>query len=115
LGLDLMTPHDRLWDAVKHTLFCSREEYFAMLDGWEIIEGACGIRISKGSEFHWLPCGKLSRTAIRECIQPLIDSYGHAETRTDNERQKKFNERIGFYRIGENGDETHYRIDTITL
>lgn len=110
-----MSPHDRLWEAAKYTVFCSREEYLATFAGWDIEEGSYGIRVSKGPEFHWLPCGRLSKAAIRAGIQPLIDAHGYALTRTPDARQKKFNERIGFYRIGENGDETLYRIDTLAF
>lgn len=110
-----MSVHDRLWDAVKYTIFCPREDYFKALEGWEISEGSYGIRLNQGPEFHWLPSGKLNRDAIREGIQPLIDEYGYAITRTIDARQKKFNERIGFYRIGENGDETLYRIEALAF
>lgn len=87
----------------------------AKLDGWEITEGAYGIRISKGPEFHWLPSGRLNKAAIRDCINPLIARYGYATTRTTDARQRRFNERIGFYRIGELGDETLYRIDALAF
>lgn len=106
---------DRLWEAVKYTVFCSREEYFKALEGWIITEGEYGMRLNLGPEFHWLPCGRLSKSAIRECIQPLIDQYGFALTRTDHPKQQRFNEKIGFYRIGENGDEILYRIDALKV
>ena len=106
---------ERLWETAKHTLFCSKEHYFASLEGWEIVEGAYGVRVSKGPAFHWLPCGRLNKSAIRDCIQPLIDQYGYAETITVDARQKRFNEKIGFVRIGEIEDETIYRITTLRV
>lgn len=111
----MTTAEDRVWEAVKYTFFCSREDYFRGIEGWEIAEGSYGIRLNHGPEFHWLPCGKLSKLAVRECIQPLIDRHGYALTRTPDPRQQKFNERIGFYRIGENGDEILYRIDALAF
>lgn len=112
---------DILWDAVKESLYCSREDYVASLEGWTLSpierDGVqIAIRIQKGPEFHFIMTGatkSVTRADIRACIQPIIDAHGYATTRTPREdvRQQRFNQALGFFKTGEDEFDIHYRIE----
>ena len=118
-GMDLV---GALWE--HSPLFVSREEFERTLDGWtlEPVHDAAGevavIFVVKGPEFHFC---KLDETyqATREILRrypgELIARHGYALTRTPKEdrRQRRFNERLGFYAVGEDEHDVHYRIDKL--
>ena len=79
-------------------------------DGREI-----AIIAFKGPEFHFTSFGQhpFTRREIYEHVfNPLFAQYGYADTRTpkSDTRQQRFNERIGFKRMGEDASTIHYRI-----
>lgn len=102
-------------------LFLSRAEFEKTLEGWEIepvhgADGVIGCFLTKGPELHFqkfdsTPVGRQHLKRLAE----LIERYGYAQTRTpkDDDRMCRFNERLGFYRTGEDEFDIHYRIDRI--
>lgn len=102
-------------------LFLTREQFSQSLDGWELepVLRADGsifvIFVVKGPEFHFAKFGDetASMAQLRKYPGELIAKYGYALTKTPKAatRQQRFNERLGFYRIGEDQFDVLYRID----
>lgn len=113
---------DRLW--ADSLLFLTREEFAQTLDGWDLepeLDAAgvvVGVFLVKGPEFHF---GKFSaqhqctREILRRYPGSLIERYGYALTKTpkDDARQLRFNQRLGFYPVGEDDYDIHMRIDRL--
>lgn len=107
----------RLWE--DSPLFLTRAEFERTLQGCDIepVEEdgrAIGCFLVKGPEFHYAkfdatPVGKrhLARLAA------LIEQHGYAVTRTpkDDRRQCRFNEKLGFVKVGEDELDITYRIE----
>lgn len=110
---------DRLWE--ESPLFLSRAEFARTLQGWEVhaVDGPSGlgaIVITKGPEFHFQPCAtdfQVTRDHLRRWPGELIARYGYALTRTpkDDARQCRFNARLGFKVVGEDGEFYEMRIE----
>lgn len=107
-------------------LFLTREEFEHSLDGWTIDpvlrdDGSIGIIfVSKGPEFHFQKFGtdiQASRAILKKYPGELIATHGYALTKTPlaDRRQQRFNERLGFYRIGEDQFDVLYRIDHLRM
>ncbi len=102
-------------------LFVSPEEFAKSLDGWElepILRGDGSVWVVfvvKGPEFHFAKFGEdpARMAELRKYPGELIARYGYALTKTPKSatRQQRFNERLGFYRVGEEDDYILYRID----
>jgi hypothetical protein len=106
----------------KTPLFITREQFSQSLEGWTLdptlrADGSVGIIfVSKGPEFHFSKFGsdiQISRQHLKRYPGDIIKQHGYALTKTprSDTRQVRFNERIGFYRIGEDEFDVHYRID----
>lgn len=115
---------DLLWQQAKETLYLTRQQYAESLDGWELDplyreDGTVSfIFVVRGPEFHFAKFGadvQASREHLQRYPGTLIQQYGYAITKTpkDAPRQQRFNERLGFYRIGEDQFDVHYRIDQL--
>lgn len=106
-------------------LFYTREQFERTLDGWQIHEvygasGIAGVVITRGPEFHfakWDPAYQVSRADLRRWPGELIEQHGYAITRTPkyDKRQQRFNERLGFERVGEDEYDIHYRITRLRV
>lgn len=117
---------DRLWEDCP--LFLTRSEFERTLDGWDIEEvrddNGMAVVVSKGAEFHFqiLDHGfQVTREHLRRWPGALIAKYGYAVTRTpkDDERQIRFNRRLGFEVVGEDDFDytmriTHLRVKDTT-
>jgi hypothetical protein len=111
----------RLWE--DSPLYLSREEFQQSLDGWTLDpvehEGkVVGVFVVKGPHFHFAkfdPSYQAGRSILRRYPGELIRQHGYACTLTpkEDERQQRFNERLGFYRTGEDEYDIHYRIDAM--
>ena len=110
----------RLW--ADCPLFLTRSEFESTLEGWDIEEvrdaNGLAVVVSKGAEFHFQildPGLQVTREHLRRWPGALIAKYGYALTRTpkDDERQVRFNERLGFVRIREDEFDVHYRIERL--
>ena len=111
---------DRLW-LQEEGVFLSREQYVQSLDGWDVspheVAGVLvGVTITKGPEFHFATFGakwRLTRADMRRYLGPLLEKYGHVETKTpkDDYRQQRFNRLIGFTAVGEDEFYTHYKLE----
>lgn len=112
---------DLLWqDAL---VFVTREEFDKTLDGWDLepIEqnGKTAVIFTvKGPEFHFSkldPAFQCTRETLRRYPGELIAQHGYALTRTpkDDQRQLRFNRRLGFYPVGEDEHFVHLRIDQL--
>lgn len=110
----------RLWQ--DSPLFLTREEFQKTLDGWTIdpveVDGrTIGVFLVKGPEFHFSKFDETpaTRAMLRKYPGSLIERYGYALTSTPKEdaRQRRFNERLGFYQIMEDEYDIHYKIDRI--
>jgi len=114
---------DLLWEQACNDLFCTKEEFVASLDGWDLspveLDGHLAFIVAiRGPRFHFQSfCTGhvISIAMIREHLQPIIDKHGYCETRTPKEdaRQRRFNERFGFVKFGEDEYDIHYRIDQL--
>ncbi len=95
-------------------------EFAMSVEGWDVrpaFRNGKMVAVLKfqGPEFHFHSFGNYSftRQDMRdEIFQPLWDQFGYARTRTPktDTRQQRFNERFGFYRIGEDDHDIHYQI-----
>lgn len=103
-------------------LFMTREQFAKSLDGWTIDpvlrdDGNISlIFVSRGPEFHFAKFGtdlQASRDLLKKYPGELIAQHGYALTKTPktDTRQIRFNERLGFCRVGEDEFDIHYRID----
>ena len=119
----MKTIEDQLWEKACEKLFISTDDFLKSIDGWKIetreIDGAPAIvTLTKGPEFHFmsLETGKpFTRKFVRSCIQPIIDKYGYATTKTPKEelRQQRFNRCVGFKVVGEDEYDVHFRIENL--
>lgn len=115
-----MTPaqFDVVWEHVKYIVFCTADEFRKQLDGWEFEQQTRLIRLNNGPEFHCIPLSDsrtYGREDVRACVQPLIDRYGYATTRTPKQyvRQHRFNKMIGFVPYREDDHDIYYRIERL--
>lgn len=103
-------------------LYVTREQFERTLDGWALEpvcrpDGSIGIVfVSKGPEFHFAKFGtdiQASRDILNKYPGEIIAQHGYALTKTPkaDTRQHRFNERLGFYRVGQDEFDIHYRID----
>jgi hypothetical protein len=114
---------EMLW--ADSVLFVPREEFEQLLDGWEITpvygaNGLAGAVVTKEAEFHFAkfdPTYQVTRADLRRWPGELIERYGYALTRTPRHdtRQQRFNERLGFVRVGEDEYDIHYRIERLRV
>ena len=105
-------------------LFVTPEQFQQSLDGWKLdpvfrADGGIGIIfVSRGPEFHFSKFGndvQATRQHLKKYPGEIIAQHGYALTKTPktDTRQQRFNERLGFYRIGEDEFDIHYRIDQL--
>jgi hypothetical protein len=102
-------------------LYFSSVDFEKHMEGFEIeaMHLPCGqprlIFIIKGPEFHFVKPTDQSIHASDLLRYPgsLIKKYGYATTKTPlpDKRQQRFNERLGFYRVLEDEEHIHYRIE----
>lgn len=117
----MMDLREQIWRKVEPYLFTTKEQYFQDLEGWEIeaVEygGVIGaITIIKGPEMHFvtLDTGKpIPRRVVAEVLQKIISKHGYSITKTpkNDVRQHRFNRLIGYFPIGEDLYDIHYRIE----
>lgn len=110
-----------LWQQARDSLYISPEQFAQNLDGWEFDplhndKGLCAVFVVKGPEFHFAKFDdqvQISRAHIRQYPGALIERYGYALTRTprSDTRMLRFNERLNFYRVGEDEFDIFFRID----
>lgn len=108
---------ERLWAAIEPTVYISREEYFAALEGWHITphlaeDAVVGAVITRGPELHFLTFGarwRLTRADIRRYLEPILAEHGRVETKTplEDERMRRFNRILGFEETGEDEFYVH--------
>ncbi len=119
-----MTTREQCIDLMfaKFPLYLTKEQFIASFHGWGFDavhrpDGTIGaIFTFKGPEFHFAKFGsdiQASRVHLKKYPGELIARHGYALTKTPktDTRQQRFNERLGFYRIGEGEFDIHYRID----
>lgn len=105
-------------------LFITREQFEQTLDGWEIEPilspgGEVGaVFVSKGPEFHFQKFDasiQATRAHLKKYPGEIIATHGYALTKTPHTdtRQRRFNERLGFFKVGEDESFIHYRIDQL--
>lgn len=103
-------------------LFITREQFEQSLEGWTLDpvlrqDGSIAIIfVSNGPEFHFAKFGTdipASRAHLKKYPGEIIAQYGYALTRTPktDTRMQRFNERLGFYKIGDDEFDIVYRID----
>ena len=113
---------DLIWDNVKDDLFVSKEEFVRALDGYAIVpefndaKEMIGVVVHKGPSFHFMVFGPkwhLTKAMLAKWPGSLIDQYGYAETHTpiDDERQHRFNRRVGFVETKRDERYVYYRIE----
>ena len=116
---------ERIWQQAEPSVFISRREFFAGLDGWEIepkeVDGdIIGATLVCGAEFHFMTFGvrkRFSRALITDCLRPIINRHGFVRTKTPREdmRQRRFNQIIGFRIEREDEYFTHFRMENLRL
>lgn len=105
-------------------LYVTREQFEKTLEGWDLCpyfreDGSVGmVFATKDAEFHFAKFDSemtITRLHIRNHPGALIKSHGYALTKTPHAatRQQRFNERLGFYKVGEDEFCIHYRIDQL--
>ncbi len=116
---------ERIWRQEEPTVFLSRRDFMASLDGWDIIpqmiDGElAGATITKGPEFHFISFGArkaVTRELAQACLQPILDKFGFVRTRTPREdtRQGRFNRLIGFDVEFSDEHYTYFRMARLRL
>ncbi len=114
---------DRLWANAEPHVYISKAEFVANLADWHVYDitredGLVAIVCEKGPEFHFQPGGEgahISRRIARGVVQNLIDTHGHAVTKTPLHmlKQQRFNEAFGFEVTDRDEYDVHYRITKI--
>jgi hypothetical protein len=113
---------DALWEQIEPTVFISRAEFVAGLDGWDIraehVDGELAfVTMTNGPEFHFATFGTrapITRSRTRAWIDPIIARHGFVTTRTPKEgadRQHRFNLTFGFRPVDEDEFHIMYRMD----
>lgn len=112
---------DLLWQ--ESLVFVEREQFVEGLEGWDLdhIEqnGRTAVVFTvKGPEFHFTvvdPDFQCTREILRRYPGELIAAHGYALTKTpkEDQRQLRFNRRLGFYPVGEDEHFVHLRIDKL--
>ena len=112
---------DRMWDAVKDTLYISRAQFEKSLEGFVIVpeyngDDMVAAVMHQGPVFHFITLGpkwQLTREMLRKWPGSLIKQYGYAETYTplEDTRQHRFNKRLGFVEIRRDAQNIYYRIE----
>lgn len=114
-----------MYEAVSKELPLSREAYVETLIGWDIspliIDGQrVGAYMIKGHEghIHVEPqfAKRYARRLIKNYLEPVIKEHGYLTTISFKEPiAKRFLERLGFYKTGEDENFYHYRIDATRI
>ncbi len=112
---------DLLWQ--DSPFYLTREDFAASLEGWKLEpvmqdDRLAVVFVVNGPEFHFHkadPAYQCTRETLRRFPGELIARYGYALTKTpiEDRRQLRFNERLGFYRTGEDEEFVHLRIDQL--
>jgi len=116
---------DALYEQVRREVPITRTAYGNSLYGWEIepvmIDGErIGVFIRRGTEVHiHLAADKAlmhARRVIRQHIASNLKALGHLTTRsTSDPKAIRFLRRLGFYRVGEDGTLSVFRLDTLKI
>jgi hypothetical protein len=115
---------DHLWGKISPDFYLTKEEFTENLKDWQIdvVVGADDIPsfivVRKGPDFHFhsLHTGAtLTMGAIKRFLRAIITAHGYAATKTPKEdtKQRRFNERFGFEKVGEDEYDVHYRIERL--
>jgi len=120
-----MTALELLWQQSREKLYITQAQFEQSLEGWflDTIQGPNGIAavfVVKGPMFHFAkfdPLVNATRDHLRKYPGSLIAKYGYATTTTPKEdaRQRRFNERLGFFQTGEDDLDIHYRIEKLNF
>lgn len=112
---------DRLYE--DELVLATRDEFEKAMDGWEIDQiyadgKLVGVVVHRGPEFHfakWVKEYNVDRPMLRRYPGDIIAKHGYALTSTPkvDERQLRFNKRLGFYQVGEDDYMVHLRIDKL--
>lgn len=109
-------------------LFIDRDLFEKSLDGWEAsaVERHNGrtkpeilfVALNKGPVFHFqsMRTGHpLPMREIRKYLNAIIEEHGYAETKTpiEDQRQRRFNELVGFKRHVEDAEYVTYRVEEV--
>lgn len=107
-----------LWTSAESTVYITKEQYLAGLEGWSItphlVAGVLvGAVLTKGPELHFATFGpkwRLTRADIRRYLEPVLAAHGRVETKTpvEDARQRRFNRILGFEETG--ADEFYVRL-----
>ena len=106
----------------KSPLYISQDDFNFSINEWDLEamyfqDGTPYlIFLVKGAEFHFSIVSDRAIIGKKELAAypgSLILKYGHALTKTpvNDLRQKKFNERLGFFKTHEDQEFTYYRIE----
>ena len=76
--------------------------------------------IHNGPEFHFVLTDTrwhITKSDVRRVLAPIIAEFGYATTKTPKEdrRQQRFNERLGWFKTGEDEFDYHYRIEELEI
>lgn len=116
---------DALYEQVRQSVPITRTAYGNSLYGWEIepvmIDGErIGVFIRRGTEVHiHLAADKAlmhARRVIRQYITSNLKALGCLTTRsTSDPKVIRFLQRLGFYKVGEDGMLSVYRLDALKI
>lgn len=112
-----------LWKKAEPMFFATKDDFVRGLSNWEIYPIIEDVQILlivaiNGPQMHFetMESGRpITRRIVRSILEPLIEKYGYAVTKTPKEesRQRRFNELIGFVMVGEDEYDIHYRIERV--
>jgi hypothetical protein len=116
----MSTIEDLIWRQASKTLFLTREQYMEHLRAFAIepVERGgtlIGAVLRKNAELHFVTFDTgvpITRDIVRDALAPQLEEYGCVETKTPklDRRQHRFNEGMGFVKVGEDEFNTLFRL-----
>ena len=111
-----MTPQDFVWSQVEPVLFCTREQFFERLAGWNFIPEihggrTVGVLMEKDGEIHLAAePGVIRRRHIHALLSPLLEKHGRLTTKVSTLHDDGFVQRLGFVFSHADAWDNHYTL-----
>lgn len=116
---------EQIWQEASEHLYCTREQYMAMLDDWaikvlEVDDQPAFAILERGPEIHLITLRSGHRFPLKLFaaeLERIVDQHGYVQTRTPKDsdaRQHRANLRFGFKKADEDELDIIYRFTRST-
>lgn len=109
-----MTPQNYVWKTVEPALFCTREQFFDRLEGWNFIPEihageVVGVLMERDGEIHLAAePGVIRRRHIHRLLAPLLEKHGRLTTKVSILHDDGLVLRLGFTFSHADAWDNHY-------